>query len=219
MQNPQYRPGGHFSISTEFRTSSHLFQGRYKAILVERDSYLLGVCRYVVLNPVRAGMVECPEQWGWSSYKGTAGLRKAHPCLTSDWILGQLSERKAVAWKKYKQFVLEGIDKKSIWRKVKGQALLGDEGFIERLRQYLKKREKVKEVPKSQRFVGRPGLDRLLIGRAVLNKGRRDRKIVEAVVRYGYSQKEVSDYLGMHYSTISKILNALETGLNSKTKT
>ena len=68
----------------------HLFQGRYKSILVERESYLLEVCRYVVLNPVRAKAVEKPEAWRWSSYRGTGGLEKPQACLTTDWILGQL---------------------------------------------------------------------------------------------------------------------------------
>ena len=61
----------------------HIFQGRYKAI-IEKESYLLEVCRYVVLNPVKAKMVESPEQWKWSSYRGTAGKEKPHSCLTTD---------------------------------------------------------------------------------------------------------------------------------------
>jgi putative transposase len=68
----------------------HVFQGRYKAILVQKESHLLEVCRYVVLNPVRAKkVVGVPERWGWSSYRATAGVEKAHPCLTTDWVLGQ----------------------------------------------------------------------------------------------------------------------------------
>ncbi len=53
--------------------TGHLFQGRYKSILIQKDSHLLEVCRYVVLNPVRARMVERPEVWKWSSYRATAG--------------------------------------------------------------------------------------------------------------------------------------------------
>ncbi len=54
----------------------HLFQGRYKAILIQKDSHLLEVCRYVVLNPVRAKAAERPEMWKWSSYQGTRGKEK-----------------------------------------------------------------------------------------------------------------------------------------------
>ena len=64
----------------------HIFQGRYKAILVEKESHLLEVCRYVVLNPVRAKAVARPEEWRWSSYRGTSGMEKPHPCLTT--VLG-----------------------------------------------------------------------------------------------------------------------------------
>ena len=59
--------------------SGHLFQGRYQAILVEKDSYLRELARYVVLNPVRARLVKRPEQWRWSSYRASAGMDAAPP--------------------------------------------------------------------------------------------------------------------------------------------
>ena len=71
--------------------TGHLFQGRYKAILIQKDSHLLEVCRYVVLNPVRANMVEAPGAWKWSSYRAIVGMEAVHPCLTKDWVLGQFS--------------------------------------------------------------------------------------------------------------------------------
>ena len=74
--------------------AGHVFQGRYKAILIQKESHLLEVCRYVLLNPVRAQMVKRPEAWRWSSYKGTVGMEKPHPCLTVDWILGQFGAKK-----------------------------------------------------------------------------------------------------------------------------
>jgi putative transposase len=100
-------------------------QGRYKAILIQKDSHLLEVCRYVVLNPVRAGMVESPEAWKWSSYLATAGKEKPHSCLTTDWMLGQFSGKRARAETEYRQFVKWGIGGKSIWTEVRGQMLLG----------------------------------------------------------------------------------------------
>ena len=62
----------------------HLFQERYKSILVERDSYLLELSRYIVLNPVRARMVRSAKDWGWSSYRVTAGMAEKHSFLTTD---------------------------------------------------------------------------------------------------------------------------------------
>jgi len=69
------------------RRAGHIFQGRYKSILVEKESHLLEVCRYVVLNLVRARAATHPDQWQWSSYKATAGMEKPHLCLTTDWVL------------------------------------------------------------------------------------------------------------------------------------
>jgi putative transposase len=70
----------------------HLFQGRYKAILIERDSHLLEACRYVVLNPVRANMTTKPEEWRWSSCRVTSGLATADKCLSTDWVLHQFGD-------------------------------------------------------------------------------------------------------------------------------
>lgn len=72
----------------------HVFQGRYKAILVEKDSHLLELCRYVVLNPVRAGMITKPDEWKWSSYKSTAYVNKVPEYLIIYWVLGQFADKK-----------------------------------------------------------------------------------------------------------------------------
>jgi len=69
--------------------AGHVFQGRFKGILVEKDSYLLELARYIVLNPVRAGMVRSAKDWAWSSYRATAGQCQPHPLLTTAWILGK----------------------------------------------------------------------------------------------------------------------------------
>jgi REP element-mobilizing transposase RayT len=76
------------------RRVGHLFQGRYKAIIVEKDHHLMSLCRYVVLNPVRIGLIERPEQWKWSSYRATIGLVERVSFLTIDWILSHLMGEK-----------------------------------------------------------------------------------------------------------------------------
>jgi len=70
--------------------TGHVFQGRFTAILVEREAYLLELCRYVVLNPVRAGLVRSAREWPWSSYRATAGQAAGTSWLTTDWVLGHL---------------------------------------------------------------------------------------------------------------------------------
>lgn len=184
----------------------HTFQGRYKAILIQRESHLLEVCRYVVLNPLRAKTVRGPEKWRWSSYRATVGLEKPHPCLTTDWIVGQFGSRGGLARKRYREFVKAGIGEESIWSSLRGQILLGEEDFIEKFTTYLKGHEEIKEIPRSQRYINRPRLDSLFKKRELKNKPIRDRKIAEAIERYGYNQKEVADYLKMHYSTISRVI-------------
>ena len=111
------------------RTVGPVFEGRYKAILVEKESYLLEVCRYVVLNPVRAGLVERPEGWSWSSYRGTAGLNKPHPSLTIDWILGQMGKEKRGAGKRYRAYVKEGDRGRNDLAEGEGAEPLGGGGF------------------------------------------------------------------------------------------
>jgi REP element-mobilizing transposase RayT len=184
----------------------HLFQGRYKSFLIQKENYLLAVCRYVVLNPVRARLVIHPEQWRWSSYRATAGLEEPHPCLTVDWMLGQFSSKVSSATKRYAEFIRSGVDEEALWPKLKGQTILGDEGFVVRMGEYLKGAKDIKDIPRHQRYLGRPGLETLLGEEARGRKVTRDEAIVRAVEEYGFSQKEIADYLALHYSTISRII-------------
>jgi REP element-mobilizing transposase RayT len=187
------------------RAVGHLFQGRYKAILIQKESHLQEVCRYVVLNPVRAKAVEKVEQWKWSSYRGTAGLSNCPPWLTVEWVLRQFGKERQHAAIYYRRFVREGIDRPSIWEDVRAQVLLGGEDFVEKLKGYVKGYEEMAEIPRSQRYVSRPPLKKLFDGK--LTKAKRDTAIGQAVHRYGYSQREVADWLGLHYATVSRIAN------------
>jgi len=194
------------------RKTGHLFEGRFKAILVQKDNYLLQLCRYVVLNPVGAGVVEKPEAWRWSSYQATAGLRREPGYLRTDWILGLFSSKKTVGQRQYRKFVREGIHQGAPWGKVQGQILLGEEGFVEKFKDLLGDKREVKEIPRPQRYVGRPSLDKIFGGQEA--KRQRDRSIYIAHTRYGYTLKEIADYLGVHYTTISKAIGRV--GENKK---
>jgi putative transposase len=85
----------------------HLFERRYGSELIETESYLLEACRYVVLNPHRAG-IPAADHWPWSSYRATAGLQKAPPFLTLDWLLEQFSLQRGQAFERYRTFIAEG---------------------------------------------------------------------------------------------------------------
>jgi REP element-mobilizing transposase RayT len=188
----------------------HLYQGRYKAILVEKDSYLLTLCRYVVLNPVRSGLVKKPEEWIWSSYRAVIGEIRKPPLLTSNWILSQFDDRKRLAIMKYKKFISEGLKKVSPWETLKGQLFLGTDGFIKELSALLKKKGGVKEVPKLQRYVTRPPLKEIFIGKNQKEKKLDDKVIYIAFTRYGYTMKEIAEYLGIHYATVSRAIKREE---------
>jgi len=182
----------------------HIFQGRYKAILIQKENYLLELCRYVALNPVRAKIVKKPEDWKWSSYLATGGLRKTPEYLTIDWVLGQFGSKRQAAQKRYKKFVMEGISKESPWREIRGQIILGGEGFVEKFKDLLADKEKIKEIPRHQRYMGRPSLADIF--KQEKTKGERNRKIWAAHLKFGYTLKEIADCLGIHYTTASKVL-------------
>jgi putative transposase len=189
------------------KRTGHLFQGRYKAILIQKDSHLLEACRYVVLNPVRARLVKEPGQWRWSSYSATVGREKPPVCLTTSWVLRQFSSKKGRAEKEYRQFVRRGIGKESIWAGVKGQAILGEDDFVQSLTDYFGRHKDVPEIPKSQRYAARPGLEKILEGSIFSDRAKRDRRVREAVEKFGYTQRAVADYLGFHFTYVSRILN------------
>jgi REP-associated tyrosine transposase len=174
----------------------HVFQGRFKADLVQKDTHFLEVCRYVVLNPVRAQTVRHPRQWKWSSYGATAGIVQPPGCLTVDEILGHFGQRKANAQEKYCEFVQAGIGNASLWDDLQAQSLLGVEGFAEGLRHLVRGKQQIREIPKGQQFLGRPSLEKLFSQRS-LNKASRDRLIAEAITAHGYSQMEVASFLGL----------------------
>lgn len=119
----------------------HALQGRYKAIFVDKDNYLLELCRYIVLNPVRAGMIRGPKEWQWSSYKETAGYSRGISCLTKDWILLQFGRKKWETEIRYREFVREGIKAESPWKEIRGQLYLRDEKFLDGIKRFIKDRE------------------------------------------------------------------------------
>ncbi len=186
----------------------HVFQGRYKAILVEKDSYLLELSRYIVLNPVRAGMVRAAKDWPWSSYRATAGQVESPEWLRTNWILSIFSKRKNTAIEQYRIFVSEGKGQPPLWQSLKNQIYLGSESFVEESKGRLDRDHDLSEVPLSQR---RPSPSALVD----YEKKHKDRNIAiaQAYQSGGYTLKQIGEYFGLHYSTISGIIG------NQKSKT
>ncbi len=135
----------------------HLFKGRFKAILVEKESHLLELCRYVVLNPVRAEMVKQSGEYKWSSYLATLGKQEKPEWLTTEWTLSHFSSSLGQARQQYRRFVKEGLAvTSSPWEKLSGQIVLGTEAFLEKMKGHLYEKKNITEIPRIQRHACRP---------------------------------------------------------------
>lgn len=185
----------------------HIFQGRYKAFLIEKEPYLLEVIRYIVLNPVRALLVNDPKNWQWSSYCAFAGITKVPKWLEIDWILGQFSMDRKSAQKEYVRYILNGVGEKTPFTKIDQSQILGFPQFIDWVREQQGSTQMISEVPIKERLIGRPGLDDLFTDETLGDKRLRNDLIRLAHIKAGYSQKEIADFLGVHYTWISRIIN------------
>jgi putative transposase len=182
----------------------HVFQGRFKAILVERDSYLLELARYVVLNPLRAKMVRRVEQWPWSSYPATCGQQTKPDWLQTDFILTQFSAQRARAIPRYVTFVHEGKGLPSVWSQLQGQIYLGSKSFVEKMQKEIDKQPSLIEVPRAQRRA----LVRALADYAQAYQ--RDEAIAIAYLSGQHTMAAIADYFGVHYTTVSRLVKAYE---------
>lgn len=151
--------GGVYSqaFNRRWKRAGHLFQGRFFSLHVERDSHLLELVRYTVLNPVRAGLVSHPAKWKWSSYRATAGLQKAPPWLETRWTLEQFKGRV----REEKAFELFTTDRSnySPWRSITHQVYLGGEEFLSSVRRRAKPNDRTTGIAAKQLNVGAISLD------------------------------------------------------------
>jgi putative transposase len=183
----------------------HVYQGRYKAILVEKDSYLLELARYVVLNPVRAHMVPIVTQWPWSSYYATAGSLPCPAWLDDDWLLSQFAGNKWQARLAYASFVDAGLGLSTIWEGLQGQIYLGSDAFIQRMKDTLTDDNTLHEIPRAQHRQARP-LAEYLADRD------KDRKTAMALayLETGHSMKAIAEVFKVHYTTVSRAIGKYE---------
>ena len=186
----------------------HVFQGRYKSIVVEKDAHLLELCRYIVVNPVRAMMTDHPGKWPWSSYNPTSTGTDIPDFLTVDWILIQFAKQKEIAKKRYIEFTIEGYTCISPLKKITGQTLLGGERFIKEMQGYLEHHTNNPEIPTNQRLASRPRLPEVIPVSIWTDKPKRNIAIAEASLKYGYTLKEIADLLHIHYTTVSKVVTS-----------
>ena len=190
----------------------HVFQGRYKAILVDKEAYLLELARYIVLNPVRARMVRAAEAWPWSSYRATVGVVGSPRWLATDRLLAAFGGRRSRAQSAYRRYVAEGMGQPSPWERLRHQVYLGDEAFVERAQRHIEGSEELSEVPAAQRRAPAKTLEAY-----EQMAGGRDEALRLAYASGGYTLQEIGRHFGLHYSRVSRIVR--QPGLKAKRKT
>lgn len=176
----------------------HVLQGRYKAVLVDKDSYLTELARYVALNPVRAGLVAAAGEWPWSSHRMVMGEAAAPDWLVVEDLLHLFHADAVPARRAYARFVAEGMAATDPLSGIERQVLLGSEAFIERMAARSANPRPDPEVPRRGRMV------RSL--RSIEHEaGERDPAIRAAYATGGYTLRQIGEHFGLHYSVVSRI--------------
>ena len=181
----------------------HVFQGRFHSIVVDENVYLLELVRYVVLNPVRSGRVDNPGKWPWSSYKATAGLEPCPPWLNADEVTDAVSERigtRRDRQKSYADFILKGMGRdEDLMEKVQQQVYLGDAEFIVKVQDRCSVSPELADIAREQKRKPLASLEEYF-GQYPHPK----EAMAMAYLEGRFSQAEISRYLGVHYSTVSR---------------
>jgi REP element-mobilizing transposase RayT len=146
------------------RRSGHLFQGRFKGILVEKDAHLTEMIRYIVLNPVRAKLCASAKAWRWSSYRATAGITKAPGWLQTEWTWQCFSRRSRAAGQAGFRAHVNGRrgEEYRPWQGLQRQIFLGNDEFINELKPLLEGKPERHEVPRTQREIALPGMKEIV---------------------------------------------------------
>jgi REP element-mobilizing transposase RayT len=173
----------YFNIRSQ--RSGHLFQGRYKAILIEADAYAKQLSRYIHLNPVRAGIVDTPEKYNWSSCMYYMIKRKAPEWLVTDFILSYFGEKAAVSRKKYQDFVHSVMrqDYENPLADLVHSVILGSKEFVTEIKdKFLIDKKPDRDLPALRELSNRPGLNQIEM--AVDSVLRSDKKLARQVKLY-----------------------------------
>lgn len=194
------------------RRVGHLFQGRFKAQLIENEGYYWSISRYIHLNPVRAKLVDRPDDWRWSSYPGYLRSSRQWPWVTYARVLREFGRDAESARREYRRFVLAGISEKPEcpWTDAVGGLIVGGESFAVRVRALLSGRKPDRSLPALAVLRPRPTLRQVVLGVAeeygtdatAWTAGRRSDDASRAAAawlarrRFGYPVRAIADVLG-----------------------
>jgi len=156
---------------------------------------------HLVLNPVRAGMVDDPASWAWSSYRATTGIEQPPTWLTHKATLSHFAGTFSTAQKQYAQFVAEGMGSSSIWRHLNRQIYLGDDVFVQRTQANLNEIIPDENMPGIQT---RPPASSLsTIEQTYPN---RNEAIAAAYATGEYSYADIGKHFHLHFTTVGEIV-------------
>ncbi len=202
----------------------HLFQGRYKAILVEADSYAAELSRYIHLNPVRASLVDRPDKYNWSSYRHYIGKKKRLEWMTIDFILGYFDSRNTYAQRKYQEFVTSqiNIQSESPLEKTVASTILGSDNFIEMIKdQYIDRKKKDRSVPAVKELIDSPEIEEIYRKVEVLCNDTSLSRSMTIYLLHKFSDKrlkEIGSFFGIGDSGVSQASRRFNVALEKSKK-
>ena len=190
--------------------SGHLLQGRYRALLVEADEYAEELSRYIHLNPVKAGIIEKPEAYNWSSCQDYYGTRPSPDWLQQDFLLSYFGKKQTIARQRYREFC-----KRALGQKIKnpldnviGSTFLGSQEFVEYIKEkYLAEKKADRNLPALNRLVSQPTIDSIY--NAVRSEFSEESDVRQAslYLSHNYSGrrlKEIGEYFSIGESGVSQ---------------
>ncbi len=193
----------------KYQRCGPVFQGRYKAWLVEKEEHFLENSRYIVNNPVKANLVQHPSEWPWSSFNATCGNERKPAYLETDFVLSHFSSSRRKAQSMYEAFVLAGNEDHSPFHETRNQIFMGSETFVREVFKNINNRDSLRNIPREQILADRPDLTELLGERILISKERRNQKIKEAFEAHQYTLKEIGSFLGLHPDYLSRLLSQM----------
>ena len=198
-------------FNTKRERSGHLFQGRYRAILIDVDEYAKELSRYIHLNPVRAGIAENPEEYRWSSCQYYTVKRKPPEWLKRDFILSYFGNEPKTAMKRYRDFVRSVMDEeyKNPLAEISHSVILGGEKFIAEIKtRFLRDKQPDRDLPTLRDLSSRPGLGH--IEKAVDSVLQQDEKLARQVTLHmchrhsGMKLREIGQQFGIGESGVTQ---------------
>jgi REP element-mobilizing transposase RayT len=201
----QYVNGVFAQISNRrYAQTGHLFEERFRSLLIQRETYLKRAARYVVRNPVRGRLVKDVSEWQWSTYRATAGLEPAPPWLDIDWIAWAFQAgSRDEAQKRYATYVNAPVmpeRSKSLLREV-----YGSPQFKARVAEIIRERQLDRPLRHRIEVVTRPDLATLFAGTEP-SRARRNEVIAICRMQYGYRVAEIARFLRIHPSSVSRVV-------------